>query len=254
LIESEFFGHVKGAFTGAVTARQGLFEQASGGTLFLDELAELPFDLQSKLLRVIQEREVQRVGGSEIVRVDVRIIAATNVDLESACAERRFREDLYYRLNVVPIHLPPLRDRRSDIPLLAEYFAEKHCCDEGLAPKYLSAEALGTLMEYSWPGNVRQLGHAIETAVVLSGSRCELRSEDFLIAPAQTKGVAPEIDVPDEGLCFDTFVSNVERGLIKKALGKTKGNRARAADLLGLKRTTLLAKLKTLEMDLPAVA
>src|SRR4051812_27107057 len=171
LLESELFGHVRGAFTGAFQSRMGRFEQAHGGTLFLDEIGDLPLDLQAKLLRVLQEREFQRLGSSETVRVDVRVVAATNCDLDRRMEEGRFREDLYYRLNVVPVEMPPLRRRRDDIPLLAEHFVEKVCRAEGLGIKRLTAEAFDRLSAHDWPGNVRQLENAIEKAVVLSGER-----------------------------------------------------------------------------------
>jgi transcriptional regulator with GAF, ATPase, and Fis domain len=254
LIESELFGHVKGAFTGAVANRPGVFEQACGGTIFLDEIGELPLDLQSKLLRVLQERQVQRLGSGQSVSVDVRVIAATNVNLATACANRQFREDLYYRLNVVPIQLPPLRERRSDIALLASHFVRKACREEGIEEKVLSPEALNRLIAHSWPGNVRQLGHAIETAVVLSGAAAELTADDFSMGEPEARNDAPSVQLPDEGLCFDTFISQIERVLLQKALHRTNGNRAKAADLLKLKRTTLLAKLKILDIDVAVAA
>jgi two-component system response regulator HydG len=185
LLEAELFGHTKGAFTGAVNARVGLFEQAHRGTIFLDEISELPLQLQSKLLRVLQEREIQRVGSSEIIPVDVRVIAASNTNLLEAVASRRFREDLYYRLNVVALRIPPLRERASDIPELAEHFLAKIAVQEGGERKRLADAAVAELMRYSWPGNVRQLEHALESAVALSGDRVVLHPSD-LDLPSET--------------------------------------------------------------------
>ena len=248
LIEAELFGHVKGAFTGAATSRIGLFEQANGGTIFLDEIAELPFDVQAKLLRVLQEREFQRLGSSETVKVDVRVIAAANVDLEKAVAEKRFREDLYYRLNVVPLRLPALRERADDVRLLAAHFLSKFCREEGLPPKRLSNETLQRMEEHHWPGNVRQLEHAVEMAVALSGAREELYASDFSLPVRRNNtgipSVLSSVDLPEGGLNFDDVVGRIERSLLMQALDRSGGNRGKAADLLGLKRTTFLAKLK----------
>jgi transcriptional regulator with PAS, ATPase and Fis domain len=246
LMEAELFGHTKGAFTGAAASRPGKFEQADGGTIFLDEIAELPLELQSKLLRVLQEREVQRLGGTETIKVDVRVIAAANVDLEKAVAEKRFREDLYYRLNVVPIPLPPVRERTGDVPLLVRHFLHRTCKEEGGPLKHVSDETMRGLAAYPWPGNVRQIQHAVEMAVALSGDRTALYLDDFP-APSSRKPVSrtgPLAVVPPEGLDFDAFIGSVELSLLSQALERTRGNKGRAADLLGLKRTTLLAKLK----------
>src|SRR3984957_10857566 len=179
LLEAELFGHVKGAFTGAIQHRVGRFEQANKGTLFLDEVGDLPLDMQTKLLRVLQEREFQRVGSSDTIRVDVRLIAATNVDLVQKIREGKFREDLYYRLNVVPIAAPPLRDRLEDIPLLAHHFVEKICQQEDIPLRILSPETLDRLKNCPWPGNVRQLENVVEMAVALSGTREILYPSDF---------------------------------------------------------------------------
>lgn len=248
LVEAELFGHAKGAYTGATQQRIGRFEQANGGTVFLDEIGELPVDVQVKLLRVLQEREIQRLGSSDTIRLNVRVIAATNSDLREAVRTRRFREDLFYRLNVVPLELPPLRERTGDIPLLAEHFVRKICMLEGLAPKRLRPEALTRLSDYDWPGNVRQLEHAVETAVVLSGDRGALDSSDFPLHQSRHQAAASSghfIHLPDDGFNFDETIARIERIILEQALARSSGNKARAADLLRMKRTTLLAKLKT---------
>lgn len=251
LIETELFGHAKGAFTGAYASRIGRFEQAHRGSILLDEIGDLPLEAQAKLLRVLQEQEFQRVGGSETVRVDVRVMAASNIDLEQAVHERRFREDLYYRLNVVPIHLPPLRERREDIPLLLEHFLEKIRAAENAAPKEIAAEAVEQLTERDWPGNVRQLEHAVQMAFALSGDRRILEARDFAIPRRPAESAMKNISgaaviVPKEGIDFDAAVSGFELALLNQALAASGGNKARAADMLGIKRTTLLAKIKTL--------
>jgi DNA-binding NtrC family response regulator len=249
LLEAELFGHVKGAFTGAIQQRVGRFEQAHRGTLFLDEIGDLPLDVQSKLLRVLQEREFQRVGSSETVRVDVRLIAATNVNLLERIRQGKFREDLYYRLNVVPFPTPPLRDHPEDIPELAQHFVRKTCRLEEVPEPRLTPEALLKLQSYSWPGNVRQLENAVEMAVAMSGTRMALGPSDFAVAGevfcAGAAGRA--IAVPDAGLNFDRTIGDIERQVIEEALRKTHGNKTAAAGILGLKRTTLAAKLKSLE-------
>jgi DNA-binding NtrC family response regulator len=250
LIETELFGHAKGAFTGAHASRLGRFEQANRGSIFLDEIGDLPLDAQAKLLRVLQEQEFQRVGSSETVKVDVRVIAATNVDLEQAIRERKFREDLYYRLNVVPVHLPPLKDRREDIPLLLQFFLEKIRAAEGAQPKQISEEAVAYLQQRDWPGNIRQLEHAVQMAFALSGDRCILTPSDFRIRPLPaSESSAPSshsVEISQAGINFDEVVGNLELSLLNQALKLSGGNKARAADLLGIKRTTLLAKMKSL--------
>ncbi len=255
LLESELFGHVRGAFTGALANRTGRFEQAHRGTLFLDEIADLPMELQAKLLRVLQERELQRLGSSETVRVDVRIIAACNADLLDRVRTGRFREDLYYRLNVVPVTLSPLRDRPGDIPALVAHFIRRVAGNEGIRPKHVVPEALHRLMTYDWPGNVRQLENAVETAMVLTGNRDVLRPEDFRLphVPLERRAVStarPVIPVPDAGLDFERTVGAIEMSILEEALRKTNGNKKQAAEMLGLKRTTLTAKLKSLEETL----
>jgi transcriptional regulator with GAF, ATPase, and Fis domain len=250
LIETELFGHSKGAFTGAHAARIGRFEQAHKSTLFLDEIGDIPFSFQAKLLRVLQEQEVQRVGSSETVKLDVRIIAASNVDLEAAVAERRFRDDLYYRLNVVPIHLPPLRDRREDIPLLVEHLLAKIEQAESGPSKCISDEAIEYLTKLDWPGNVRQLEHVLQMAVALSGDRTTLQVHDFAVTRVRrferVEQNTPLLQLPDGGLDLENAVSRFELSLLNQALTVCGGNKARAANLLHIKRTTLLAKMKTL--------
>ena len=261
LVESELFGHSKGAFTGAHTNRTGRFEQAHRSTIFLDEIGDLPSEAQGKLLRVLQEQAFERVGSSETVCVDVRVIAASNVDLEEAVQDRRFREDLFYRLNVVPLHLPALRERREDIPLLLNHFLQKICASESLPPKQISEEALHFLMTQDWPGNVRQLEHAVQMACALSGDRYTLTAQDFMFRgrPAAVNSIHtsvsnhPSVTVGPDGIDFDQVVSNFERSLVNQALAVSGGNKARAADLLRIKRTTLLAKLKVFEVEKPQV-
>ena len=252
LLEAELFGHVKGAFTGAVQNRVGRFEEAQGGTLFLDEIGDLALSLQAKLLRVVQERELQRLGSSETVPLDVRIIAATNCDLEQRLEQGRFREDLYYRLNVVPIQMPSLRQRPADIPGLAAHFVRKICHLEDIPCKALTADATGRLSLYSWPGNVRQLENAVEMAVALSGPRALLDAGDFPLPAAPTRGPlfgggeVPVVSVPDQGMDYEQTLAVIERSILEQALQKTGGNKKAAADMLRLKRTTLSAKVRSL--------
>ncbi len=246
LLEDELFGHVKGAFTGAHQHRVGRFEQADHGTLFLDEISEMPLDLQVKLLRVLQEKEFQKVGGNASVKVDVRIIAATNGDLQERLRKGEFREDLYYRLNVIPIYVQPLRKRREDIPLMVTHFVRRFCTEQNVALKKVSHEAIKRLIAFDWPGNVRQLENAIEMAVALSGDREMLDVGDFPIV-AKTAGGEEffrSIDIPDEGIHLNTLVSDLERRLILQSLEVARGNKKKAASLLHLKRTTFVEKLK----------
>jgi len=245
LLEAELFGHTKGAFTGAINARVGLFEQAHRGTIFLDEISELPLQLQSKLLRVLQEREIQRVGSSEVIPVDVRVIAASNTNLLEAVANRRFREDLYYRLNVVALRIPALRERASDIPELAGHFLAKIAQQEGGEPKRLSDEAVAELVRYTWPGNVRQLEHALESAVALSGNRMVLQPGDLDLPSEHYPPSLWSLDVPETGINFDELIMGIERRLLERALAKSGGNKARAANMLHMKRTTLISKFKS---------
>ena len=251
LLEAELFGHVKGAFTGAINHRVGRFEQAQRGTLFLDEIGDLPVDTQAKLLRVLQEREFQRIGSSETIKVDVRIIAASNVDLAQAVCDGKFREDLYYRLNVVPLRVPALRERSSDIPALVRHLSAKICAREGLPDKRIERETLLRLAGCPWPGNVRQLENAVEMAIALSGERDTLYPADFPLPSApilRTVAAAPipHIALPEEGLDFEQIVAHMERTILEQALERTGGNKAQAAGMLGLKRTTLSAKLRSL--------
>jgi DNA-binding NtrC family response regulator len=251
LLESELFGHVRGAFTGAFQNRMGRFEQAQGGTLFLDEIGELPMELQTKLLRVLQEREVQRLGSSETIKVDIRVVAATNCDLARRIEEGRFREDLFYRLNVVPLEMPPLRKRREDVPLLAAHFVDRVCRAEGIPVKVLMRETTERLCDYSWPGNVRQLENMVEMAVALTGDRHTLAPADFPLpspfAERPAAGRAPVVAVPDGGLDYEQTLAVIERSILEQALRKTGGNKKAAADMLRLKRTTLSAKVRSLE-------
>ncbi len=248
LVEAELFGHVKGAFTGAVTGRPGRFELAHKGTLFIDEVASMPLPLQTKLLRALQEREVERVGEAKPIKVDIRVIAATNADLRQLVKAGTFREDLYYRLNVIPVRLPPLRERREDIPLLAHHFLKKACRDNGLPAKTLAQDALRGLMAYDWPGNVRQLENAIEYAAAISGPSRDVGLE---VLPADvrekaTTSLLPSFTIPDEGLNFTSVVSQLERSLIFACLERTGGNKRQAARLLSLSRTTFIDKLQRL--------
>src|SRR5687767_14453015 len=245
LLEAELFGHVRGAFTGAIGARQGRFEQANKGTLFLDEVGTMSTALQMKLLRALQEREFERIGDSQTIKVDVRVIAATNSELSKMVAEGTFREDLYYRLHVIPIQLPPLRERRDDIPVLVKHFLEKFA--PGTAMQ-VSQGAMRALMAYQWPGNVRQLENAIERAVALGAGRREIAITD-LPAEVQTTPETTEtpfVDFPDSGLDLPAYLAKIERDLIQRSLDRTGGNRNKAAELLRIKRTTLVEKLKRL--------
>lgn len=254
LLEAELFGHVRGAFTGAINHRVGRFEQANGSTIFLDEIGDMPLELQAKLLRVLQEREFQRLGSSDTIKVDVRVVAATNADLLEKVRQGRFREDLYYRLNVVPIHLPSLRERCGDVPALARHFIRKICGLEGIPEKEITSEALDRLARYSWPGNVRQLENAVERAVVMSADRTILYPADFELPslssrPPLESTRSPFVHVPDDGLDFEQTVGQIARSIIEQALRKTNGNKKLAADMLRLKRTTLAAKLRSLETE-----
>jgi DNA-binding NtrC family response regulator len=277
LLESELFGYNKGAFTDARKDTPGKFREAHGGTIFLDEVGTMPLGAQVRLLRVLQEREVQPLGGGAPVKVDVRVVTASNVDLWRKVQDGSFREDLFYRLEVVPITLPPLRDRREEVPFLAQHFLNRKAREHGLYPKALHPSVDPLLMSLSWPGNVRQLENAIERAIVLSGTRPVLTREDFAFLAermgeahaAEAGGDAPKatftplpadafappasaafgMDLPAEGLDLNQVVSDMEKTLMLQSLAITRGNKKRAADLLGLKRTTFLEKMKRLDME-----
>jgi transcriptional regulator with PAS, ATPase and Fis domain len=241
---------VRGAFTGAVGNRQGRLEQAHKGTLFLDEVGTMSAALQMKLLRVLQEREFERIGDSHTTKVDVRVISATNSDLGRMVAEGSFREDLFYRLNVIPVQLPSLRERREDIPLLVQHFLER-LARASTPPRpvtRVSQEAMRLLMGYSWPGNVRQLENAVERASALGSGRPQIEADDLPpeIQLEQEKPLVGSIHLPENGLDLDQFLVGIERELIDRALERTNGNKGRAAKLLNMKRTTLVEKLKRL--------
>jgi transcriptional regulator with GAF, ATPase, and Fis domain len=245
LIESELFGHERGAFTGATERRQGKFEQAEGGTLFLDEIGELPFDLQVKLLRVLQEREIERIGGSATIKINVRIIAATNRNLEKEVAEGRFRIDLYYRLNVFPLVLPPLRERKEDIPVLANHFAEIFSRKTGKRITGYSDKVLEDMLNYSWPGNIRELEHLIERSVLLA--KGAMITE--LPLPKVVREIIPSLADPKERV---KSIDEIERdhilAVLKKCNGKISGSGG-AAELLNLNVSTLNSKIKKLGIE-----
>jgi two-component system response regulator AtoC len=264
LLEAELFGHVRGAFTGAVGNRQGRFEQAHKGTLFLDEVGTMSAGLQMKLLRALQEREFERIGDNHTVKVDVRVIAATNSDLGRMVGDGEFREDLYYRLNVIPVQIAPLRDRKEDIPLLVQHFLEKYRGGETPAssaspsgaqagrpaPLTMSQEAMRRLMSFHWPGNIRQLENAMERAVAFSAGRSQIDVADLppeLVRP-EPLPVSTAVSLPEDGLDLGAFIASIERDLIERSLERTGGNKGQAARLLNLKRTTLVEKLKRLRM------
>jgi DNA-binding NtrC family response regulator len=249
LLESELFGYEKGAFTGAVKTRVGRFELANGGTVFLDEIGDMSPALQVKILRVLQEHEFERVGGVKSIKVDIRIIAATHRDLEKAVKQGTFREDLYYRLNVIPLVLPPLRERKSDIPLLVHYFIEKFNIEKKQGIEGISPEALQCFMAYHWPGNVRELENIVERLVILKGEGM-IEQEDVpekIVGSEWSEG-SPSLTIPDGGMSFNTAVSEFEKELILRALNKTNWVKNRAAKLLQLKRTTLVEKMKKIKL------
>jgi DNA-binding NtrC family response regulator len=240
LVESELFGHEKGAFTGAAAKKPGRFELAHGGTLFLDEIGTLRLEIQAKLLRALQQREIERLGGSRAVTVDVRVIAATNANLRQGVRERTFREDLYYRLNVVPITVPPLRDRREDIPLLVEHFIRKYAREFNRDVRGVSAGALEVLMRYDWPGNVREMENIIQRSVVLAGAPV-LQLQDMPLDLAMPE-TGPRL-AEDTGLPLREAREQFERQYVLRVLERVGWNQSRAARLLGLHRNTLIAKL-----------
>ena len=247
LLDAELFGHARGAFTGAVAMRQGRLEQADKGTLFLDEVGTMPMALQMKMLRVLQEREFERLGDNRTIKVDVRIVAATNADLAKMVKDGTFREDLYYRLNVIAVQLTPLRDRPDDIPPLVQNFLQKFSDrDPGPRIPTVSQEAMRRLMAHAWPGNVRQLQNAIERALAMLGGRTQVELTDLPpdLQPVETDAAAPSLDLPEKGLDLPALIAQIEKDLIDRALTRTAQNRGAAARLLGLKRTTLVEKLK----------
>jgi transcriptional regulator with PAS, ATPase and Fis domain len=257
LLESEMFGHVRGAFTGAVNARQGRFQLAHGGTLFLDEVGEMSPKLQVKLLRVLQEREFEPVGSDKAVRVDVRVVAATNRDLLGAVKERRFREDLFYRLNVLPLHLPPLRERTGDIPLLVTHFLRLHSQKKERVVEKIEAEALRRFEQYRWPGNVREVENLMERLVILNEDGI-IRARDL---PDYVCGDTPSeheedfplraLRLPVEGVDLNGFIQTIEDRLILQALARTQGNKTLAAELLRLNRTTLIERMRKKGLSAP---
>ena len=250
LLEAELFGHVRGAFTGAVSSRLGRLEQANKGTFFLDEVGTMSAGLQAKLLRALQEREFERIGDTQSIHVDVRVIAATNSDLAAMVDDGTFRKDLYYRLNVIPIHLPPLRDRRDDIPLLVQHFLERLGSEQN-PPRtgvVFTQEAMRQMMAFDWPGNVRQLQNLIERALALTPGRTQIDVPD-LPSEVQLSGPAPvNVVLPEDGLDLQHYLHDVEREMIRHSLDRTGGNKHKAAQLLGIKRTTLIEKAKRLKI------
>jgi DNA-binding NtrC family response regulator len=254
LLESNLFGHIRGAFTGAVASKRGLFEVADGGSVFFDEIGNIPIDTQAKLLRVIQEREFMRLGGLDTIKVDVRIIAATNADLDHAVQQGHFREDLFYRLAVISVTLPPLRRRSEDIPLLAQHFLAHYARENEKALREISPRAMEMLIDYPWPGNVRELENAIERAVVLSTG--EVLTEQLLPASVRQRGESPTNGggllppmLPTNGISFKDAVSQYERQIIIRALQSCGGVQKRAAELLQVKPTTLHEMMKRLNIS-----
>ncbi len=251
LLESELFGHMRGSFTGAVADKPGKFELANKGTIFLDEIGTMPLQLQMKLLRVLQEQEVERVGSTSHTKLDVRVISATHADLEERVHRGDFREDLYYRLNVIPIHLPPLRDRLEDIPLLAKHFLRKICTDMRRPVLEITQNAVRALEGYKWPGNVREMENVIERAIALTDSTII----DLQDLPPQISGVAqenslfPTLQIPEGGLDLAEAIAQIEQTLIKQAMDKSSNIKARAASLLNINRTTLVEKIKRYDMN-----
>ena len=248
LLESELFGHMKGSFTGAISNKEGLFEIANDGTIFLDEIGETPLGIQVKLLRVLQEKEFRRVGGTRDMKIDVRIVAATNRDLEKAIADGRFREDLYYRLDVIPIHLPPLRERPEDIPLLVESFLQKFTQEMGKTIARIEPEAVDLLSQQEWKGNVRELENVVERLVALAGTGTIGPEQVCECLPRSSEDSAPMI-LPPNGVDLEGMIAAIERDFLLKALQRTHGHKSRAAALLGLSRFQLHTRLKRYHID-----
>ncbi len=256
MLEAELFGHVRGAFTGAIQSRAGKFEAANRGTIFLDEITEMPVGVQAKLLRVLQERELERVGANERIRLDVRVIAATNAGLAERVRKGLFREDLFYRLNVFRISVPPLRARVRDILVLAEHFLDKVSRAEGSAPKVLGDDAVNKLIAHHWPGNVRELENIIEAATIVSGNRTVITADDVRICPSPgtSANESPSVlaaHFASGHFDFQKAVESFEERLLTDALLRVRGNKTAAAELLGLKRTTLAAKMRVLGSRAP---
>ena len=255
LLESELFGHIKGSFTGAISNRKGRFELANSGTIFLDEIGDMPLLLQVKILRALQNREVEPIGSSKTINVDVRIITATHKELEKAVFNGEFREDLYYRLNVIPLKIPPLRDRREDIPLLISYFLSKFVSADGRNKIEFVSESLELLMGYHWPGNVRELENLIERLVILKGGSIvkvsDLPAKFFQTAPFSTKNCRQLINLPEKGIDLKETISQIEESLIVQALKITNGNKNQASKLLHMNRTTLIEKMKKKNLIIP---
>jgi transcriptional regulator with PAS, ATPase and Fis domain len=247
LLESELFGHVKGAFTGAISNRVGRFELANNGSIFLDEIGDLSTNLQVKLLRVLQEKRFEAVGSAKTIEADVRVIAATNVNLAQAVKEGHFREDLFYRLNVIPIYIPALRERRGDIPLLIQHFINVFNEKKASRIQGISEDAMQVLMDYNWPGNIRELENFVERASILKREgiiHLEDLPEHFNSSPQASFGAMHGAEIPVDGIDFNTAVDSYENQLIMNALNKTGWNRNQAALLLKLNRTTLVEKIK----------
>jgi two-component system, NtrC family, response regulator PilR len=254
LLESELFGHVRGAFTGAISNRKGRFELAQGGTIFLDEIGDMPQLLQVKLLRVLQERQMEPVGSDEVLNIDVRVIAATHRDLEKAVADGKFREDLFYRLNVIPIKMPALKERREDIPLLISYFLDRFVSADRSNEISFAPLTMELLMGYDWPGNVRELENVIERLVILRGGN-EILPEDlpakiFRSNPLATHHYKTLFELPDPGVDLKQILSDIEDSLIMQAMTRTRGNKNQASKLLALNRTTLIEKMKKKNLEL----
>jgi two-component system, NtrC family, nitrogen regulation response regulator GlnG len=266
LLESELFGHEKGSFTGAIATTIGKFQQGDGGTMFLDEVGDMDLNLQAKLLRVLQDMEFYRVGGRDPIRVDVRIIAATHQNLELAVTQQRFREDLYYRLHVVPIYLPPLRERRQDIPLLIDYFLQRFEAELGTGRKFLSDEAREILLSYHWGGNIRELENVIKRAMVLTtssvilpphlpesirGAAKEEDDADILrrVVERKARALLSNVQAVGSGEIYHLILSEIERSLLQVVLDETDGNQLRTADLLGINRNTLRKKIRALGVE-----
>jgi transcriptional regulator with PAS, ATPase and Fis domain len=247
LLESELFGHVRGAFTGAVNSRQGRFQLANGGTLFLDEIGEMSPKLQIKLLRVLQERQFEPVGSDRATHVDVRVVAATNRDLLVAVRERRFRDDLFYRLNVLPLQLPSLREREGDIPLLVRHFLEVHGCRKGKALTRVDDEAMAIIEKYRWPGNVREVENLVERLIVLNEDgfiHVDDLPEYIQHNTTAQQPTTANVSLPPGGLDLDGFLETIENGFIQQALRRSRGNKTLAAGLLNLNRTTFIERLR----------